>query len=180
MLKAQVPADASAPVFGAWVKVAQGDTTIYGVVSMVEQGSVMPNRQPIALGKTTEELVREMPHVLELLRTSFTAVIIAYKDDRGVIRQSLPPDPAAMHGFVEACDPEEIKSIGPPFDFLRTLVNSSDAAVFTDDLLIATLKTLMQAHEPEGYATLVQAGRTLSRLLRDDHERLQAILRRVK
>ena len=180
MLKAQVPVDATAPAFGAWVKVEQEGKTIYAVVSMVEQGSVMPSRQPTALGKTPEELMREMPQVLELLRTSFTAVIIAHKDADGTMRQSLPPNPAAMHGFVKPCGQDEIKAIGPPFDFLRTLVNSADTAVSTDDVLIAVLQQIRVAHEDEGYAILVEAGRTLSRLLRDDHERLQAILRRAK
>ena len=178
-LKAQVPVGATAPAFGTWIKVTHGDATIFGVVSLVEQGSIMPSRQPTALGKTQEELMREMPQVLELLRTSFTAVIIAHQGKDGMIRQSLPPDPAAMHGFVSECSAEEIRAIGPPFDFLRTLVNSTDVSTSTDDLLIAVLGKLREAYEDEGYPMLIEAGRTLSRLMRDDHERLQAILRRV-
>ncbi|MFK7844986.1 MAG: hypothetical protein AB8G77_06790 [Rhodothermales bacterium] len=181
MLKAQVPRDAVAPAFGSWVKVTQADgLVIYGVVGMVEQGSIMPSRKATALGKTTEELVREMPQVMELLRTSFTAIIMAFKDGNGTLRQTLPPNPAAIHGFVEACDLEDIQLLGAPFDFLRTLVQSSDTSVPIDDLMVAMLRQICEAREEDAYSILVEAGRVLSRLFRDDHERLQAILRRVQ
>ena len=180
MLKAQVPADVTPPVFGAWIKVAPADgSTIYGIVSLVEQGSVMPNRRTTALGKTTDELVREMPQVIALLRTSFTAVTVAYKDADGRLRQTLPPTPAPIHGFVSACSPEEVGALGMPFDYFRTLVHS-DTGVPVDDLLVATLQQIYAVQEGDGYQLLVQAGRVLSRLFQDDHERLQAILRRVQ
>ena len=181
MLKAQVPRAAAAPAFGSWIKVHQsGGIVVYGVVSMVEQGSIMPGRHTTALGKTTEELAREMPQVMELLRTSFSAVIMAYKDPQGTLRQTLPPNPVAIHGFVAACEVEEIRELAAPFDFLRTLVNSADTSVPIDDLLVAMLRQICQAHQDNAYHVLVEAGQALSRLFRDDHERLQAILRRVK
>ncbi len=180
MLKAEVPADITPPVFGAWIKVTPvTGPVIYGIVSLVEQGSVMPNRRTTALGKSTDELVREMPQVIALLRTSFTAVIVAYKDADGRMRQTLPPAPAPIHGFVAACTPEEISGLGMPFDYFRTLVHS-DTGVPVDDLLVATLRQIYAVQEGEGYQLLVQAGRVLSRLFQDDHERLQAILRRVQ
>lgn len=183
-LKAQVPRDVAAPAFGAWIKVPQKDgQVVYGVVSMVEQGSLMPSRRATALGKTNDELVREMPHVFELLRTSFTAQIVAYPEPAGRIRQTLPPYPVAIHEFVEACTPQELRALETPLDFLRTLVQRGDAGAPMDDLLVALLRQLYEAHkterEEEAYRLLVDAGRTLSRLFADDHERLQAILRRV-
>ncbi len=183
-LKAQVPRDTEAPAFGSWVKVVQKDgLVVYGVVSMVEQGSLMPGRRTTALGKTTDELVREMPHVFELLRTSFTAQIVAYKDASGRLRQTLPPNPVAIHEFVDTCSSEELCQFTPPLDFLRTLVQRSDASVPMDDLLVALLQQIHAGYKSEGeqeaYRLLVNAGRTLSRLFGDDHERLQSILRRV-
>ncbi len=181
MLLAQVPRDVTPPAFGSWVRVEQEDgIVIYGVVGMVEQGSIMPSRRATALGKTTDELVREMPQVMELLRTSFKAVIVAYRDADGTIRQTLPPMPAAIHGFVTKCSEEEICSFSSPYDFLRTLVHSTDTSVPLDDLLVAVLRQISAAQEDDGYGVLIDAGRTLSRLLKDDHERLQAILRRVR
>lgn len=180
-LKAQVPPDVDPPAFGAWVKVRQQPgMTIYGVVGMIEQGSLMPSRRATALGRSTDELVKEMPQVMALLRTSFTAVIIAYKDQQERLHQTLPPNPAAIHGFVEPCSKEEICAFGAPFDFLRTMVQSADTSAPVDDLIVAMLRQTCDAQPGDAYGVLVEAGRVLSRLFRDDHERLQAILRRVQ
>ena len=79
------------------------------------------------------------------------------------------------------CTDEQIRVLGAPYDFLRTLVEHPDPAVPVDDLLVAVLRRIYAAHGGErgGREPLVRAGRALSRLLDDDHERLQSILRRV-
>ncbi len=178
---AEVHRNQSPPAFGSWVQVKQpGGWTIYGVVSHVEIGSVEPGRRPAALGLSRDALRREMPQVLELIRTTFRAQVLAYEEANGRIHQTLPPYPADIHAFVEACPPEIVRRLGPPYDFLRTLVQNPDAAVPVDDLLVAVLRQIHNGHgEVEREQALIEAGRVLSRLLRDDHERLQAILRRV-
>jgi len=178
---AEVYRDQPPPAFGSWVRVVQPDgRTIYGLVSHVEMGSVEPGRRPMALGRSPDELRREMPQVLELIRTTFRAQVLAYEDPDGRIHQTLPPYPAGIHAFVEVCPPEIVRRLGRPYDFLRTLVQNPDPAVPVDDLLVAVLRQIHDGHgEPEREQALIEAGRVLSRLLRDDHERLQAILRRV-
>ena len=179
---AEVYKEAEVPAFGSWVQVAHANgTTLYGLVSHVEVGSVEPHRQAVAFGKTEEELRREMPQVLALLRTTFRAQVLAYRDARGALHQTLPPHPPGLHDFVTACTPDDVCALGAPYDFLRTLVQSPDPAVPVDDLVVAVLRQVHAAHlgGPDGRAALLDAARTLSRLLRDDHERLQSILRRV-
>ncbi|GAB5518790.1 MAG: hypothetical protein RhofKO_10410 [Rhodothermales bacterium] len=180
---AEVYRTATPPDFGCWVTVPHTNgTTLFGLVSHVEIGSLEPNRRAVAMGRTTDELRREMPHVLELLRTSFRAQVLAYQRTDGAVRQTLPPQPAPVHGFVSTCAPEIVQQIGAPFDFLRTLVRNPDPAVPVDDLVVAVLSQLMaaQSHAPDADATLIAAGRSLSRLMNDDHERLESILRRVQ
>lgn len=170
------------PAFGTWVRVNQPTGyELYGLVSHVEVGSVEPNRRAVALGRTEDELRREMPHVLALLRTTFRAQVVAYREPDGRLRQTLPPSPPQIHAFAYACEPEHVCALGAPFDYLRTLVSNPDPAVPVDDLLVAVLGTVYtaQAHPEEGERALIRAGRVLSRLFRDDHERLQSILRRV-
>ena len=186
---AEVYREAEPPAFGTWVEVAHpGGQTLYGLVSHVEIGSFEPNRRAIAFGKTSEELQRELPHVMELLRTTFRAQVLAYRDARSdvrpssdEIRQTLPPHPAGIHDFVRAASPEALRALGRPYDFLRTLVKNPDPAVPVDDLVVAVLGGVYEAHGGRhgGADELVQAGRTLSRLIGDDHERLHSILRRV-
>ena len=180
---AEVLRDAEAPDFGAWVEIGvENGTTLYGVVGHVETGSVEPGRRATALGMDRAELRREMPQVLELIRTTFRAQILAYRDTRGDLHQTLPPRPAALHDMVRACSDATVCALGAPFDYLRTLVRHPDADVPADDLLVAMLRRLDRAYGAgeEGQRALLDAGRVLSRLLNDDHERLQSILRRVR
>lgn len=179
---AEVYRNVQAPAFGTWVQVPHaGGIVLYGLVSHIEIGSVEPNRRAVAFGKSEEELRRELPQVMELLRTTFRAQIVAYRTGEGHVRQTLPPQPAGVHSFVYACSPEDVCALGAPYDYLRTLLRNPDPAVPVDDLLVAALGQIYTAHHggPEGRQALVDAGRVLSRLLNDDHERLESILRRA-
>ncbi len=180
---AEVHREAEPPDFGAWVEIEVEDgTTLFAVVAHVEAGSVEPGRRAVALGMDRQTLRREMPQVMELVRTTFRAQVLAYRDARGTVHQTLPPRPAALHDMVRACGDATVSALAAPFDFLRTLVRNPEMGVPTDDLLVALLRRLYQAYGAgdEGTTALLAAGRALSRLLDDDHERLQSILRRVK
>ena len=178
---AEVYDAAARPALGSWVRVQPSTGgEVYGVVSHMEQGSYDGNRNAVALGMTAEERQREMPMVKELLRTTLRAQLVACRyGDR--IRQTLPPHPPDIHDFVYPCNDALIRQIGRPYDVLRTLVQHPDPAVPVDDLLVAVLRQIGAAHAaPDaGRRALIAAGRALSRLLDDDHERLQSILRRV-
>ena len=178
---AEVYNDQEAPDFGSWVEVEHSDTghTLYGLVSHVEMSSYEPGRRPRAFGQSREDLQRERPQVMELLRTTFRAQVLAYREGE-TVRQTLPPRPPSIHDFVYCCAPEAVRTLGDHYDFLRTLVQDPDPAVPTDDLLVAVLRQVRAAYGSAGEDELVTAGRTLSRLLDDDHERLQSILRRVE
>ena len=187
---AEVYPDVDVPAFGSWVEIAtSGGAVHYALVSHAETGSVEPGRQAVALGPNydRERLRREMPQLLALVRTVVRAQVLAYwdgeavRDGQPVVRQTLPPCPAELHDRVLTCGPEAIARLGAPYDALRTLARHADPAVPADDLLAAALSGLYRAHgqgEP-GRLALVDAGRALARLLNDDHERLQSILRRV-
>lgn len=187
---AEVYPEAEVPAFGSWVEVETEDgAVLYGIVSHAETGSVEPGRQAVALGADydRDRLRREMPQLLELIRTVVRAQILAYwdgqttRDGQPVVRQTLPPRPAALHDRVRPCGPEAVARLAAPFDVLRTLARNPDPAVPADDLLAAALRQLHASHGggADGAAVLVEAGRALARLLDDDHERLQSILRRV-
>ena len=107
----------------------------------------------------------------ELLRTTVRAQMLACEGPDGTIRQTLPPQPPDIHDFVASCTDEQVRALGAPYDFLRTLVEHPDPDVPVDDLLVAVLRCIYAAHGGErgGRAPLVQAGRALSRLLDDDH-----------
>ena len=175
---AEVSRGAEIPAFGSWVHVPTPDgREVYAVVSHVEIGSIEPGRRAVAFGKTTDELRKEMPHVLELLRTTFRAQVLAFKDARGVLRQTLPPFPADIHGFVYPCTEDQVRVLGSPYDFLRMLARNADPAVPVDELLVVIFNQIRKAGGTR--EAVVEAGRVIGRLFNDDHERLQSILRRI-
>lgn len=180
--KAQVLDNQEIPRFGAWVEVPQATGgRILGLVYQVTHESIEPNRQVEAYGKPREVLLREMPQIFELIRTYFEVTVLAYEDVAGRIRQTLPPHPAELHAFVSLVSEQRIRGLDAPYDFLRALVAGREANLPTDDLLVAVLGNMAQAAQgkTEAKAKLLGAGRALSRLMGDDHERLQSILRRV-
>ena len=178
---AEVARDREVPAFGAWVQIqTRQGITVYGVVSLVEYGSMMPGRRATALGRTHDELQREMPQVMELLRVAFHSKVVGYRSPGGGLVQALPPYPAGIHDFITPCDEETMRAFGAPFDYLNLLTESSDRGIPSDELLVAALKGIKGLFYGEEQSRfLVEAGRVLSRSLRDDHQRLQTILRRL-
>ncbi len=178
---AEVSKGDSLPALGQWVRVESAEgIEAYGIVSFVEMVPFDESRSAVALGQSADELQREMPHVLELLRTVMRVQMVAYRDsDSGTIRQTLPPYPPRIHTAVSTCPTAIIRQIGSPFDFLRVLMIGSEKPAFMDDLLVAVLSGLKRAHQGSDEPILVEAGRMLTRLLKDDTSRLHSILRRV-
>ena len=163
-----------APSFGRFIRV-ESEVSIIGIVFNVFTHSIEPNRRPTAYGKTEEELRMEQPQIFELLRTEFQALVVGYLDgDRPV--HVMPPQPARIHSFAYLCDDEEVRNFTRTEDYLRSILSA--AKVPTDELLITTMRTTLEAH---GRASeyLVRMGKELSRLLRDDYDRLSSMLRRI-
>jgi len=180
--KAQVVSANLIPAFGEWVEVRLADgSVVLGVVYSVQHESIEPGRQVEALRRTKDELALEMPHVFELLRTVFSCLIVGYRTSQGAFRQTIPPNPPALHDFVFVTDQELLKDIKPPYDFFRLILAGSTSGLPTDDLFVTIFQKLSNAKplDRERILVLVEAGRALSRFLGDDHERLQAVLRRV-
>lgn len=163
------------PDFGSFVKVGAALTVIAQVYEIIT-GSVDVNRRPVAYGKTEEQLREEQPQIFELLRTEFKAKIVGYSM-QGVMRQLLPPQPPKLHSFVYACALEEVYEFTKKFDYFRTLTGIGGA--ISDELLIAAIQQTCCAQPHTARQCVISAGKELSRLLRDDYDRLESILRRI-
>jgi len=164
----------TSPPFGSFVR-ADSEPPVFGLVSNVTTRSVEPSRRPTAYQKTAEELMMEQPQIFELLKTEFEALVIGYVDSPA-IRQTLPPQPPRIHTFVRPCSIEETRRFTDHWDFLRSILSTSKAP--TDELIIAAVRNAFEAHNQE-IAYLVQTGKELSHLIRDDYDRLHSIIRRV-
>ncbi len=149
---------------------------IYAVVCSATTTSTETGKQPRAYWKDEEELAREQPQLAEwLLMTKFQAAIIGYSE-YGQVRQYLPPVPPKIHTRVYQCTEEEVSIITLRMDFLRTLINFRNTPC--DEMVAACIREAGRMHRGNS-ELLVSAGKELANLLKDDYERLHAIVRRI-
>ncbi len=163
------------PPFGSFVKVGATPVSI-AMIYDISTTSIDLNRRPVAYGKTEEELREEQPQIFELLRTEIKAKIVGYSDKTGM-RQLIPPRPPKLHSFVHICAPKEVQEFTRSFDYFRTLAGSG--GTLSDELLIAAIQQTCRCQADSARYWLIRAGKELSRLLRDDYDRLESILRRI-
>ncbi len=168
------------PPLGSLVKTRDLPVELYGIVYNAATTSIDPGRRPIARGKdaeSEEEIYRQSPQLLKLLRTEFSALVVGHRENEKLYRY-LPPKPARIHGFVYLCSPDEVREFGQSFDFLNILINTH-LPVSVEELVAASLRQMSQVYEgPHGF--LVAAGKELAVLLGGEFNRLKAILGRIR
>lgn len=169
---AQCPSEEVAPPLGGFVAVDVPAGQALAVVSEIRAASIDPNRRPVAFGIEEEELFRQQPQLRELLATEFDAQLIGWHDG-ACWRQLLPPRPPRLHRFVYLAPAEAVTAVTHDGDWLRTLT----AAELSDDFLAAAIRASLATGGDAD--ALVAVGRTLARLLADDYDRLQVLLRRI-
>lgn len=166
------------PAFGSWV-IAQDEGSgnqIYGVVYHATTTPIDSVHRARALGMSLEELREQQPQIFAMLKTEFRVAIVGFQEPNGQIFQHLPPRPPQVHQAVYRCKSETVIEFTQHLEFLRTLLDTRNAPV--DGLVAAVIRTCYQLRQLDR-AWLVQAGRTLSLLLKDDYDRLQIILGQI-
>lgn len=169
----------SAPPFGAFVEVAGDDLLIvYGVVAHVQTSGIDPGSRAIMRGHgevRDERIYEENPDLPLVLRTTFRALVVGFRDD-GRLFQFLPPKPPRLHYSVSTCNSRSVREFTThSLDYLQVLLNAAEVPV--DELLAANLRyAAAQQRDPDAF--LQRAGRELAQLLRADYPRLTGILRR--
>ena len=161
--------------FGQLLKVqTPSHGSIYAIASYIEHSALDSSRQIVPLGKTQDELQREMPQVFELIQTVFHAIHVGY-DDHGTLSQGLPLHPPHLHNFVYLTSENEKKAFFEHSPvFIRLIMNNQ--TVQPDELIVAFLryhKTFLQSD------TIIKIGKELSYFFGDDHRRLESLLERI-
>jgi len=166
------------PAFGSWVKSQQdenSDIISYGVVYHATTAPIDSVHRAVALGLSLKELREQQPQIFAMLRSEIKVVLVGF-GSVGNIYQHLPAQPPQIHQAVYGCEAKEIEKFTNELNFLRTLVQMTNAPV--DELIAAVLRNVYQVRKCDRN-WLVQAGRKLSLLLKDDYDRLGAILAQV-
>jgi hypothetical protein len=153
------------------------DGTLYALVCSASTGSAEPGRRPAAYGLDEARLRAEQPQIFDLLATQFAALHIGFADG-GRIRAYLPPRPPRLHAFVTECSPAEVCALTDSPDFARFLLTAPGEAG-ADELIAACLRSAYRCRNAD-FAFLVRAGKQLASLLREDPERLTALLRKLE
>ncbi|HLK56260.1 MAG TPA: hypothetical protein VKU00_06835 [Chthonomonadaceae bacterium] len=153
------------------------EETLYALVFSATTGSLEPGRRAAAYGLDETQLREEQPQIFDLLATEFAALHIGFVRD-GRLRLYLPARPPRLHAMVEVCSPAETCALTEAPDLLRTLL-AVTGDVSADELIAACLRQAYE-HRNRDFAYLVRMGKQLAILLRDDPERLAALLRKLE
>lgn len=181
---------------------------VYAVVYHATTSPIDSVHRARALGLSLAELREQQPQIFAMLKTEFRAAIVGFQglgrfaqagegdrapqlDDYQVgldfsspaaangastIYQHLPPRPPQIHQAVYSCSSDEIIDFSEQLDFLRTLLQMNGAP--TDGLAAAAIREVYRLRKGDR-PWLVQAGRMLSLLLKDDYDRLRVILSQI-
>ena len=116
------------------------------------------------------------PDLAEVPQTEFSAIIVGFAEG-DAIRQFLPPQPPPVHYSVYECGADEVARFNQALDYFRTVLFTPH--IPGDEALAAAIRAAARTAADER-AFLVRAGREIASLLKDDYDRLTAILRRVR
>lgn len=176
--EAWADSDVPLPGFGGFVKAKSEEhgIEIIGVVYDVVTGPQDSLHKPTALRMTRQQLKLEQPHIFSLLRTELHVTVCAHRRAKSIITR-LPPYPPMVHDFVYAPGKAELEQIGDNLDFLPLLARTS--GVPQDELISACLRNIAAIRKDE-YEFLVQAGRHLSQVYRDDYDMLTSVLKKIR
>lgn len=176
------------PPFGSWVKSIDEESgnKILGLVTYVTTSPIDSVHRARALGLSLEELKEQQPQIFAMLKTEFRAVIMGFETvssaNNGVnsafgsIYQYLPPRPPQIHQAVYRCETTEIIKFTENPDFLRILLSLQNTPI--ESLIAAVLREVYRLRNGDRQ-WLVNAGRTLSVLLKNDYDCLKYILNQV-
>lgn len=170
---------AQMPPFGSWVKAADEDSGngILGVVYHATTSPLDSVHRAAALGLSLAELREQQPQIFAMLKTEFRVAIVGFQPgNENIFYQHLPPRPPQVHQAVYGCEPEEVVDFTEQLDFLRTLMDMRSAPV--DGLIAAVIRHVYQLRNLDR-DWLVEAGRKLNVLLKDDYDRLRIILSQI-
>jgi hypothetical protein len=176
------------PPFGSWVKAfdEESGNKILAIVTYVTTTPIDSVHRARALGLSLGELREQQPQIFAMLKTEFKAAIVGFeipnasrngnKTTPGKVYQYLPPRPPQIHQAVYRCEAGEVIHFSEQLEFLRTLLQVKDIPV--ESLVAAAIREIYRLRQANR-DWLVQVGRNLSILLKDDYDRLRYILSQI-
>jgi hypothetical protein len=169
------PSALGLPRFGAFCQAqdSSGSLDIIGVIHNIRVEDDPLARQMAALEDLPAEQLADAQQNRQA-PVEFSALSVGYRR-AGSYSQGLPPQPPLTLAPVRLLAGQELLQFTERFDFARLILARRD--IPAEQLLAAALRIAVQAREENGRERyLLQAGRSIARLLAGDLPRLEAVL----
>ncbi|MGA9530722.1 MAG: hypothetical protein WBQ73_02425 [Candidatus Babeliales bacterium] len=169
----------NSPRFGSLITVSSHGRTLFGVVHQIQTKASDPTRQPTPYQLTEDELSRQQPQLLILLRTTFSCLVIGYQESDRSLHYSLAPQPAKIHAFTHHSSLGEKQLFFEQTLYLPLIFGSNQELFNLDELLLAIIKEhLSLGMKPHLF--LPAFIENFSLLTGNDYRRLKLFLQRVE
>jgi hypothetical protein len=179
------------PTFGGLVKVNALNVGVYGLIYDVRMEDdpfvrqVAVTDDPYARQAESDVDRRVPAEVIEDQRLrkvpiEVQVLVVGFRRD-GAIEYRLPPQPPLSLDVIHTCNGRDLVEFTERFDYFRLVLDNRDLPA--DELLATNLRKAAAARGDDGKLDrdyLVKAGRELARLLVNDLQRLDAMLRRLQ
>ena len=170
------------PALGSVAVIRDSGFDTLAIVSSAETTPRDAGRRPTARGadyQSEDEFYERHPEISRLIRTTFSAVIVAHRAE-GRLHAYLPPRPPRLHAFVYPGGVEDITDLAnDPLTLQNIAAARLDA---TNEFLPASIRTLASVQgstrAQEDY--LRETGRRLVHFMRDDMQGLQSVLAKIR
>jgi len=172
----------AAPPIGTLVSVRLDPMTVYAVVAGSWTDGIDVGARPVLRGRDgceDAQIYQAHPDLEFVLRTCFRSLVVGFRDGSGR-HQYLPPIAVPIHYSVTVCSHDEVERFAAEMHYFRTLLEAQNAP--NEDVIATHIRLVASISSPPRGPSeyLVRAGREVATLLRDDHQRLRAILQRIR
>jgi hypothetical protein len=167
------------PIFGGFCKAGaqQGKSYVIGVIYNISIEDDELTRQMAATEKPIHEELADQ-QFLRQVPVEYNVLSIGYQSSDRFI-YSLPPQPPLSLASIQVMSSDEILNFTKHLDFIPLILSADNLPA--DDLVAACLRNAAATrHGAEQTAFLIEAGRTCARLLSNDLNRLDNVLRNLK
>jgi hypothetical protein len=167
------------PIFGGFCKAGaqQGKSYVIGIIYNISIEDDELTRQMATLEDPIQEELADQ-QVLRQIPVEYSVLSIGYQSNDQYI-YSLPPQPPLALATIQMMTSEEILNFTNRLDFIPLILSADNLPA--DELLAASLRNAASVrHGPNQMTYLIEAGRYCARLLSNDLNRLDNVLRNLK
>jgi hypothetical protein len=133
------------PRYGSLMVIEWGEYHVYGIVAASGRSPRDTTRTPYPYQKTEAELVRDHPHIFELIVSWCILCCICFSETAAenkklILRAAAPPVPPTIHAFIRpATITEQAEVLGTPHIIHRLFAAASEQGIIPEELFIAFL-----------------------------------------